>query len=217
MAGYAARNQSKSISTILISRSSKALVSKNYSPLNLSQWANELSSSETAPLSFPDQTLSFLEAAPGPVILVDNTSDESLASSYPAFLSKGIHVVTPNKKGFSSNISLWKSIYAASANGGNTQGGYVFHEATVGAGLPVLSTLKELVETGDKVKKIEGIFSGTMSFLFNSFAPLSGNNGGKGFAACVKEARDLGYTVRLPLVPTPELDWYSHLTGARPA
>jgi len=73
-------------------------------------------------------------------------------------------------------------------------GGFVFHEATVGAGLPVLSTLKELVETGDKIKKIEGVFSGTMSFLFNSFAPLSGDNGGKGFAKCVKEARDLGYT-----------------------
>ncbi|KAI5788414.1 homoserine dehydrogenase-domain-containing protein [Geopyxis carbonaria] len=194
LAGYAARNQSKKISTILISRSSKALISKDYAPLNLSQWADDLSSSETKPLSFPDQTLSFLESAPGPVILVDNTSDESLASSYPAFLSKGIHIVTPNKKGFSSNISLWKDIYAASTNGGNAKAGYIFHEATVGAGLPVLSTLKELVETGDKVKKIEGIFSGTMSFLFNSFAPLSGNNGGKGFAACVKEARDLGYT-----------------------
>lgn len=70
----------------------------------------------------------------------------------------------------------------------------MFHEASVGAGLPVLSTLKELVETGDKIKKIEGVFSGTMSFLFNSFAPLSGNNGGKGFAECVVQARELGYT-----------------------
>lgn len=64
----------------------------------------------------------------------------------------------------------------------------------MGAGLPVLSTLKELIETGDEIKRIEGVFSGTMSFLFNSFAPLSGDNGGKGFAECVKEARDLGYT-----------------------
>jgi len=58
----------------------------------------------------------------------------------------------------------------------------------------VLSTLKELVETGDRVRRIEGIFSGTMSFLFNSFAPLDGDNGGKGFAACVRQAQQLGYT-----------------------
>jgi homoserine dehydrogenase len=174
-------------------------VSKTYAPLNLNSWADDLAASSTAPLSFPQETISFLEAAPGPVILVDNTSDETVAAAYPAFLAKGIHIVTPNKKGFSGNIAHWKDIYAASANGGNKNGGYVFHEATVGAGLPVLSTLKELVETGDKVKKIEGIFSGTMSFLFNSFAPLSGNNGGKGFTECVKEARDLGYTVRIHL------------------
>jgi len=192
--GYSARNPSASLATILISRSSKALVSQNYSPLNLGKWSEELASSDTSPLSYPTQTLEFLKAAPGPVILVDNTSDESLATSYPLFLSNGIHIVTPNKKGFSSNISLWKDIYSAAANGGNPKGGYVFHEATVGAGLPVLSTLKELVETGDRIKKIEGIFSGTMSFLFNSFAPLDGNNGGKGFAACVKEAQQLGYT-----------------------
>lgn len=110
--------------------------------------------------------------------------------------------MTPNKKGFSSDIALWNSIYAASANSGSKDGaGYVFHEATVGAGLPVLSTLKELIETGDEVRKIEGVFSGTMSFLFNSFAPLGGDNGGKGFAECVKEARDLGYTVSPPNTP----------------
>jgi homoserine dehydrogenase len=196
LANYAARNSSEAIETILISRSSKALISKDYSGLNLQKWPEEISGSGAAPpLKYPEETLPFLEAAPGPVILVDNTSDESLASSYPLFLSKGIHIVTPNKKGFSNDIKLWKQIYAASANGGNKNGGYVFHEATVGAGLPVLSTLKELVETGDRVKRIEGIFSGTMSFLFNSFAPLDGNNGGKGFAACVQQAEELGYTV----------------------
>jgi homoserine dehydrogenase len=197
LTSYISKQQSTSLATILISRSSKTLVSLDYAPLNLLSWSEDLAAS-TARLGYPEQTLTFLEGAPGPVILVDNTSDESLASAYPQFLSKGIHIVTPNKKGFSSNIALWDEIYAAAANGGNPAGGYVFHEATVGAGLPVLSTLKELVETGDRIKKIEGIFSGTMSFLFNSFAPLDGNNGGKGFATCVKEAKELGYTVRCP-------------------
>ncbi|KAL7275137.1 Homoserine dehydrogenase [Rhizina undulata] len=191
---YAARNPSPALTPILISRSGKALISQNYASLDLSNWSSTLDTAGTAPLSFPDETLKFLTSAPGPVILVDNTSSEALASSYPAFLAKGVHIVTPNKKGFSSDISLWESIYAASANGGNKDGGYVFHESTVGAGLPVLSTVKELIETGDEIRKIEGVFSGTMSFLFNSFAPLDGNNGGKGFAECVAQARDLGYT-----------------------
>ena len=194
LAGYIARNPAAMLSPIFISRSSKALVSADYSPLDLATWESQMLASAEAPPNFPAGTLAFLRAAPGPVVLVDNTSDENLASQYPFLLSAGIHIVTPNKKGFSSGLAQWKAIYAAARNGGNPQGGYIFHEASVGAGLPVLSTLKELVETGDKIKKIEGIFSGTMSFLFNSFAPLDGNNGGKGFAECVKEAQQLGYT-----------------------
>lgn len=128
------------------------------------------------------------------MIVVDNTSDSTIASSYPLFLRAGISVVTPNKKGFSSDLSLWEDIYASSANTGRMGAGYIFHEATVGAGLPVLSTLCELKETGDKVRKIEGVFSGTMSYLFNSYAPMGGDNGGKGFAVCVSQARELGYT-----------------------
>jgi homoserine dehydrogenase len=99
--------------------------------------------------------------------------------------------VTPNKKAFSSELSLWKSIFDVAANGSGS-GGYVFHESTVGAGLPVISTLKELVETGDEVRKIEGVFSGTMSFLFNSFMPVGG--GGGLFSAEVTKAKELGYT-----------------------
>lgn len=188
-----AKTSPRSISTILIQRTTQAIISRDYTPLDLDPtiYANL---PITTPLSFPDETLEFLTSAPGPVILVDNTSSPTLATSYPIFLSRGISIVTPNKKGFSDTIGLWDAIYAASANNGKPNAGYVFHEATVGAGLPVLSTLKELIETGDEIKRIEGVFSGTMSFLFNSFAPLSGDNGGKGFAACVKEARDLGYT-----------------------
>ncbi|TGZ84969.1 hypothetical protein EX30DRAFT_337404 [Ascodesmis nigricans] len=196
LASYSSRNPSLNITPILISRSKTALISPDYSGLSLSNWASDLASATTPPPAFPTETLKFLSTAPGPVILVDNTSDEAIASSYPQFLSAGIHIVTPNKKGFSSSIDLWNGIYSAAKNGDNAngKGGFVFHEASVGAGLPVLSTLKELVETGDKIRKIEGVFSGTMSFLFNSFAPLSGDNGGKGFAECVVQAKELGYT-----------------------
>ena len=129
--------------------------------------------------------------APGKVVLVDNTSSQDVADSYPAFLKQGISIVTPNKKAFSGSYDLWTEINNAAANGNGT-GGYIFHESSVGAGLPVISTLKDLVQTGDEIHKIEGVFSGTMSFLFNSFQPTSG--GGGKFSAEVTNAKEKGYT-----------------------
>lgn len=111
-----------------------------------------------------------------------------MVDAYPAVLKKGISIVTPNKKAFSGSYNLWQEIFAAA----NESGAKVYHESSVGAGLPVISTLKELVDTGDEVTRIEGVFSGTMSFLFNSFAPTEGK-GGK-WSAEVAKAKELGYT-----------------------
>lgn len=122
-------------------------------------------------------------------MLVDNTNNQNVAEAYPMFLREGISVVTPNKKAFSGSYPLWEDIFTASAG---KRGGMVYHESSVGAGLPVISTLNDLVQTGDEVHRIEGVFSGTMSFLFNSFAPLSG--GGGKFSEEVKKAKNLGYT-----------------------
>lgn len=133
--------------------------------------------------------MEYLKCAPGPVVLVDNTSNQNVAEAYPMFLREGISVVTPNKKAFSGSYPLWEDIFTASAG---KRGGMVYHESSVGAGLPVISTLNDLVQTGDEVHRIEGVFSGTMSFLFNSFAPLSG--GGGKFSEEVKKAKNLGYT-----------------------
>lgn len=139
----------------------------------------------------PAEIADYLAKAPEKSILVDNTSDQDIANAYPNFLAKGINVVTPNKKAFSSDLSLWKDIFSSASNGTGS-GGWIFHESSCGAGLPIISTLKELVETGDEVRRIEGVFSGTMSFLFNSFMPVGG--GGGKFGAEVKKAKELGYT-----------------------
>ncbi|EDQ98293.1 uncharacterized protein LACBIDRAFT_242236, partial [Laccaria bicolor S238N-H82] len=101
----------------------------------------------------------------------------------------GINVVTPNKKAYSGDVQLWKDILEASSSQG---GGRYLNEATVGAGLPVISTLKELLGTGDKIIKIEGVFSGTMSYIFNEFS--TGREGGPAFSAVVGVAREKGYT-----------------------
>lgn len=153
----------------------------------MSNYDEGLSKSDQEMIS-PGRMQEYLAAAPGKVILVDNTSSNDFANEYPLFLRRGINIVTPNKKAFSSSYELWENIFAAAT----LSGARVYHESTVGAGLPVISTLKELVDTGDTVEKIEGVFSGTLSFLFNTFAPTDGK-GGK-WSAEVKNAKDLGYT-----------------------
>lgn len=139
------------------------------------------------------------------VVLVDNTSSDTIAQLYPRFLSAGINVITPNKKAFSSDLSLYEEILTA----GMASGAKFYNESTVGAGLPVISTLKDLVTTGDNVSgtsiprdpmkriyqvtKIEGVFSGTMSYIFNNFS--TSNKDGPSFSSVVTKARELGFTV----------------------
>ena len=91
-----------------------------------------------------------LVRADNAVVFVDNTASASVAETYPALLRAGVHVITPNKKAFSGSQNLYDQIVAASREGGAK----FLHESTVGAGLPVLSTLKDLVGTGDKVRSI---------------------------------------------------------------
>jgi homoserine dehydrogenase len=170
-----------------VSRSKKVLYTADYKPLSLDNLDDSLAAS-TQDVLHAAKIIEYLKAAPGPAILIDNTSSQDVADQYPAYLGAGISIVTPNKKAFSGSFDLWKTIFAAA----DSSGAKVYHESSVGAGLPVISTLKELVDTGDEVEKIEGVFSGTMSFLFNSFAPTEGK-GGK-WSAEVKKAKDLGYT-----------------------
>ncbi|KAJ3797137.1 homoserine dehydrogenase-domain-containing protein [Lentinula aff. detonsa] len=122
------------------------------------------------------------------VAIVDNTSSDEIASFYPKWLKAGINVITPNKKAYSGDLGLYEQIVRASQE----SGARFLNESTVGAGLPVIHTLKELVATGDKVKKIEGVFSGTMSYIFNEFS--TGSPDGPSFSSVVSVAREKGYT-----------------------
>ena len=187
LASLATRRPGTKLSLCYISTSKKALYSKDYAEIGLDNVITSLASSSQAPPQLPE-VVEYLAGAPSKVVLVDNTSSQDVANAYPVFLSRGISIVTPNKKAFSGSYQLWRDIFTAAT----TSGAKVFHESSVGAGLPVISTLKDLVDTGDEVTKIEGVFSGTMSFLFNSFAPLSGS-GGK-WSDEVKKAKELGYT-----------------------
>ncbi|KPV75390.1 uncharacterized protein RHOBADRAFT_26708 [Rhodotorula graminis WP1] len=125
-------------------------------------------------------------------ILIDCTSDLAVTELYPAAISSGLSVVTPNKKGFSSSSDLFQQVVDAQSA---PNAGLVYLEATVGAGLPIISTLRDLLKTGDEVTKIEGVFSGTMSYIFNNFSPATPADGpAPKFSEVVKVAKENGYT-----------------------
>ncbi|KAL8726681.1 MAG: hypothetical protein Q9166_006549 [cf. Caloplaca sp. 2 TL-2023] len=183
--------QYMNVSVVLISRSNRSLRVPTWNHvLSLETWEKDLAAS-TDPALSPEELHDWFRTTENEIILVDNTSNQDIATFYPKFLQDKITVVTPNKKAFSSDLGLWKSIVGNSYPY-NPDGGFLYHEASVGAGLPIISTLKDLLETGDEVQKIEGVFSGTMSFLFNNFAPVEGE-GGK-WSDEVTKAKNAGYT-----------------------
>ena len=116
-------------------------------------------------------------------VIVDATASVSLASRHAEWLARGYHVVTANKALAGGELPGWRALQAAVANGGRYG-----DSATVGAGLPVLSTLRRLRTCGDALLTLEGVFSGSLSWLFNQY------DGSQPFSALLREARRLGYT-----------------------
>lgn len=136
----------------LVSLSSSKRAIFNAAGFDLSfngSWTAALSSSSSAH-SLADLLIKLkpLIAQGDCVVAVDNISSESVAAFYPRLLEAGIHIFTPNKKAFLGPLELYDLIVESSLRGNAT----VLNEATVGAGLPIISTLKDLVATGDKVR-----------------------------------------------------------------
>jgi aspartokinase/homoserine dehydrogenase 1 len=116
--------------------------------------------------------------------LIDCTASAEVASLYRKWLAGGIHIVTPNKKANSGALPAYRALREAARAAGT----HYLYEATVGAGLPVIHTLRDLRETGDEILRIEGIFSGTLAYLFNVF------DGSESFSSIVRTAKQKGYT-----------------------
>ncbi len=117
-------------------------------------------------------------------VIIDCSASPEVAGFYPQWLAAGIHVVTPNKKASSGPMTLYKAIREARRAGG----AHYLYEATVGAGLPIIQTVRDLRETGDDIRRIEGILSGTLAYLFNVW------DGSKRFSNIIREAKANGYT-----------------------
>lgn len=117
-------------------------------------------------------------------VIIDCTSSNEVAQRYPGWLASGINIVTPNKKANSAELPFYARLAEARRQGNS----HYLYEATVGAGLPVIQTLRDLRETGDQVRRIEGILSGTLAYLFNVW------DGSEPFSSVVRTAKAKGYT-----------------------
>jgi len=95
-------------------------------------------------------------------VLVDSTSNEALAMSYVDYLAEGFHVVTPNKK---ANTDTWQYYQELRSTAQKTNRRFLY-ETTVGAGLPVIDTLQNLIKAGDQLQRFEGVLSGSLSYIF---------------------------------------------------
>jgi len=124
-------------------------------------------------------------------IFADCTADRIVASSYSEFALNGFSVVTCNKIALSAPLESWSRMREAFASSGRR----ILYETTVGAALPVIGTIRQMVQAGDKIEKIEAILSGTLNYLLSTY------NGTESLATLIKKAKKLGYTE-----PDPRLD-----------
>ena len=124
-------------------------------------------------------------------VFVDITANEKVAQTYAGLFSKSISVVACNKIACSSPLENYKKLKHLSTD---HNAAFLF-ETNVGAGLPVIGTLNDLLSSGDIITEIQAVLSGTLNFVFNHY------DGSRSFASVVRQAQDEGYTE-----PDPRLD-----------
>jgi aspartokinase/homoserine dehydrogenase 1 len=117
-------------------------------------------------------------------IIVDCTASEKVSHSYTDFLRAHLPIVTPNKKFQSGPYSCYAELKELSRFSGID----FLYETSVGAGLPIIGTLNDLLRSGDKVIRIDAVLSGTLSFIFNTW------DGSESFSVMVRKAKEIGYT-----------------------
>ena len=157
--------------------------------ISLKNWEAILSKGDKADKSKFLETVNTLNYRNS--IFVDNTASEEVSNTYHSYLGNSISVVTCNKIACSSNYSNYLELKELARE---YNAPFLF-ETNVGAGLPIIDTLKHLIASGDKVQKIQAVLSGSLNFVFNKF------NDETTFYEVVKQAQEEGYTE-----PDPKID-----------
>ena len=187
-AAYLKENRSMEIKVVGLSNSRKMLFDEK--GIHLKDWKSKLleHGEEATPTSFATKMKSLnLQNS----IFIDCTANSDVAALYEGILEESISISTPNKIANSGSYAHYQKLKGIARK----RGVKFLYETNVGAGLPVISTLTDLINSGDQILKIEGVLSGSLSFIFNNFKQ------GVKFSDIVKQARDLGYTE-----PDPRID-----------
>jgi aspartokinase/homoserine dehydrogenase 1 len=127
-------------------------------------------------------------------VFVDATASSDVIEDYESLLEEGVAVVSANKLAFSGTMNRFETLQRLGA-----QGMGLFFETTVGAGLPILKTIEDLVATGDEIERVEGVLSGTLGFICDRLMAETP------FSEALREADDLGFTE-----PDPREDLGGH-------
>ena len=176
------------VRVVALSNSKKMVLGEQ--PLDLFDWKNQLASSATK----ADRDLFFKHVKKLNLrnsIFVDNTASEVIANEYARYLEHNVGVVTCNKIACADSLSNYVNLKKIARK----YGAPFLFETNVGAGLPVIDTLNNLIASGDKIHKIQAILSGSLNFIFNAFTT------GVAFHDVVLEAQEKGFTE-----PDPKID-----------
>jgi len=175
------------INVVGLSNSRKMLIEEN--GISLATWEEKLNNSGKANLqTFVDE---IIDRNLRNTVFVDITANDTVAAVYNQLLKKSISVVACNKVAASSTYDNYKKLKDLASEFNC----HFLFETNVGAGLPVIGTLNDLLKSGDRIRRIEAVLSGTLNFVFNNY------DGKRKFADVVKQAQDEGYTE-----PDPRLD-----------
>ena len=171
-----------------LSNSKKMILSET--EIDLNNWKSKLDSSDFS--SDNDKFLDFsVNQNLRNSLFIDNTANSDITINYSNYLKNGIGIVTCNKIACSDRLEKYLELKSLS----RIHNAPFLYETNVGAALPIINTLNNLVNSGDRIIKIEAILSGTLNYIFNNF------NKENSFYEVVKKAVDLGYTE-----PDPKID-----------
>ena len=178
---YLKENRGLEIRVVALSNSRKMMFANK--GIDLDNWENALNeSNEKADITTFIDKMKSLNLRNS--IFIDNTANTTIPNHYAEVLESSISVSTPNKIAASSAFANYQNL----KNIADAKSVRFAFETNVGAGLPILTTLNDLMASGDEILKIEGVLSGSLSYIFNNFKV------GESFYDIVKKAQELGFT-----------------------
>jgi bifunctional aspartokinase / homoserine dehydrogenase 1 len=182
---YIAKKARLNLRIIGLANSRKSAISTD--GIDLSNWKNSIENGNEA-VNFAD---AILENNLRNSIFVDVTANPEVVDSYAKLLDKSVSVVACNKIAASSEFEKYQELKDLARK---RNANFLF-ETNVGAGLPIIGTITDLMRSGDKINRIEAVLSGTLNFVFNNY------DGSRSFSSVVRQAQAEGYTE-----PDPRLD-----------